>query len=35
MELTSRSAVRDSCYAFRLRRRSPPPGAPPHAFLYG
>ncbi|KAI7845872.1 hypothetical protein COHA_000606 [Chlorella ohadii] len=35
MELTSRSAVRDSCYAFRLRRRCPPPGAPPHAFLYG
>ncbi|PRW56114.1 DENND6A-like [Chlorella sorokiniana] len=35
MELSSRSAVRDSCYAFRLRRRCPPPGAPPHPFLYG
>lgn len=35
MELSSRSAVRDSCYAFRLRRRCPPPGAPSHPFLYG
>lgn len=35
MELNSRSAVRDSSYAFRLRRRCPPSGAPPHPFVYG
>ena len=35
MELSSRSSVRDSSFCFRLRRRAPPPGAPPHPFLYG
>lgn len=35
MELSSRSSVRDSSFCFRLRRRNPPPDAPPHHFLYG
>ena len=36
MELRRGSSVRDSAFAFRLRRRAPLAGGPhsPHAFLY-